>query len=140
MKRKITFLLALLTSLAASVTAVANSQLTVFGDGEELSNNFPINMVYLSEVGTRTQLLYPASALVEMTEEPINSMTFYLVNEGVTVDGGLVRFSVAETTRESMIGGYIDEGLTTVATISLTAGVTELVVITMAATSCWKPM
>ena len=128
MKRKITFLLALLTSLAVSVTAVANSQLTVFSGGEELSNNFPINMVYLSEVGTRTQLLYPASALVEMTEEPINSMTFYLVNEGVTVDGGLVRFSVAETTRESMIGGYIDEGLTTVATISLTPGVTELVV------------
>ena len=79
MKRKFTCFFISLLALAAAIPVNAISELTVFGDGDELSNTSPINLVYMDEVGTRCQVIFPAEALSEMNGEPINSMTFYLV-------------------------------------------------------------
>ena len=127
MQKPLSFLLVLVTALAFCLSADANNQLTVFGGGEDYSNTSPINLVYLDEVGTRTQVLFPASALTDMISEPINSMTFYIDYEGITISGGQLRISVGETSQNAF-GGYVETGLTQVATISMTAGVHELVI------------
>ncbi len=128
MKKSISLLLVLMTALAFTQHVEANHQLTVFDNGAELSNTSPINLVYLDEAETQTQVIYPASALAEMTYEPINSMTFYITDDGITVNGGLVRVSLTETDQLGFNNSYF-ENLTTVATISLTAGVNELVIV-----------
>lgn len=128
MKKCFTFLSVLISALAISVSTHANEQLTVYDNVNEYSNTSPINLVYLDEPGTRTQVLYPASALADMIDEPINSMTFYLYNPGITISGGLVRVALTETTQNAFSGGYFNDGLTTVARISMTEGVTELVI------------
>lgn len=129
MKRRFTCLLVALMALSAIIPVNANNQLTVFDNGDELSNTSPINLVYLDEQGTHDQVIYPAASLAEMTNEPINSMTFYITDEGLSVSGGLIRVSLAETTQTSFWSGYITEGLTQVATISLTEGVNELTIV-----------
>lgn len=121
-------LLVALMVMAVFVPARANSQLTVFDDGDEFSNSSPINLVYMDEVGTRCQVIFPAEALAVLNEEPINSMTFYVADEGIAINGGSVRVSVAETAQTSFINSYIEEGLVQVATISFTAGVKQLAI------------
>lgn len=128
MKRKFTCFFISLLALAAAIPVNAISELTVFGDGDELSNTSPINLVYMDEVGTRCQVIFPAEALSEMNGEPINSMTFYLADEGLTISGGLVRVSLAETSQSSFAADYITDGLVQVATISMSAGVKMLVI------------
>ena len=128
MKKRNAFLLVALIVLAAAVPSKATNQLTVYDNGDELSNTCPINLVYLDEPGTRSQVIFPASSLTEMINEPINSMTFYVTDDGITVSGGKILVSLAETSQLSFAGGYINEGLTQVALISLTAGVNELVI------------
>lgn len=128
MKKKNALLLALLMAMAVFVPARATSQLTVFDDGDEFSNISPINLVYMDEVGTRCQVIFPAEDLAVMNAEPINSMTFYLADEGITFNGGRVRVSIAETNQTAFINGYINEGLVQVANISFTAGVKQLVI------------
>lgn len=127
MQKSLSFLLALIPVLAFSLSANANHQLTVFDDGVDFSNISPINMAYLDTEGTRTQVMYPASALAEMTDEPINSITFYINDAGITINGGLVRVSVGETAQNGF-GGYVNSGLTQVSMISLTSGVKELTI------------
>jgi len=128
MRKKMTFLLVMLTALAASLPVGANSQLTVFDDGYSLSNTSPINLVYIDTEGTRCQTIFPAEALTEMIEEPINSMTFYVADDGITIDGGKVRVSVGETSQTSFVNSYIDDGLVQVATVSMTSGVNQVVI------------
>ena len=127
-QRKTTLLLLLIMSLAVFVPARANSQLTVFADGDEFSNTSPINLVYMDEAATRCQVLYPAAQLAEMNGEPINSMTFYVADEGITINGGRVRVSVAETDQTAFGNDYINDGLVQVATITMTAGTKQLVI------------
>lgn len=121
-------LLLMVTALAVSVSVRANNQLTIYDDGDENSNLSPINMVYLDEVGTRCQVIFPADALAEMNEEPINSITFYIAGSGITINGGLVRVSVGETSQASFFSDYITDGLVQVATISMVEGVKELLI------------
>ena len=121
-------LLVALMMMAVFVPAKANSLLTVFDDGDEFSNSSPINLVYMDEVGTRCQVIFPAEALAVMNEEPIYSMTFYVADEGITINGGRVRVSIAETAQTAFINNYIEEGLVQVATISFTAGVKQVVI------------
>lgn len=127
-KKRNSILLVLLLMLAAAMPSKANNQLTVFDDGDEFSNTSPINLVYIDEVGTRCQVIFPADALAEMNGEPINSMTFYVADEGITINGGRVRVSIAETSQTAFIRDYINDGLVQVATISFTAGVKQLVI------------
>ena len=128
MKKRNAFLLMVLMVLAAVLPTEARNQMTVYGDGDELSNTSPINLVYMDEVGTRCQVIYPANVLYVMSGETINSMTFYIADEGITIDGGSVRVSVGETDQTTFTNGYIEDGLVQVATISFTSGVKQLVV------------
>ena len=104
--------------------AIANNQLTV-ADGDECSCNSPINFIWVDTQNVQTQVLYPADSLVDMINEPINSVRFYLMG-GCGSEGGRLRVSVGETTALSF-GQYVT-GLTQVATISLTAGVNEILI------------
>ncbi len=114
-----------LVALSAVIMAQARDTLTVFGNGDELNWTVPVNLLYLDEVGTRSQVIYPAAMLSEMENEAINSITFY-THSGIEASGGMVRVSVGETT-QSTYGTYV-EGLTRVATISITPGGTQVVV------------
>ena len=124
-KRSFSFFLVAFMALAGFFPAHATNQLTIY-DGNDYSNISPINLTYFDEVGTRTQVIFPADVLVEMIDEPINSMTFYVADQGITINGGQVRVSVTETTQIGFYDGYIEEGLTQVATISMTAGMNRV--------------
>ena len=63
MTKSIKFFSAILLAIATLMPAMANVTVTLYGD-THLSNTAPINNVYLDEVGTRTQVMYPASDLV----------------------------------------------------------------------------
>ena len=115
---------ATLVALAMTVPAQGNNQLTVF-DGDWNTNTVPINMVYLDEVGTHSQVIYPAADLSAMTNEAINSMKFYL-SEPLTVSGGQIVISVGETTQSTFAGSTYVTGLTPVATIAMVQGATEI--------------
>lgn len=104
--------------------ALANNQLTV-AQGSDYSCNAPVNFIWVDTQGTQTQVIYPADSLFDMMDEPINSVTFYL-REGCGSSGGSLRVSMGETTATSF--GTYATGLTQVATISLTAGQTQIVV------------
>ncbi len=126
MKKNAFLLLALL--LAIAVPSKANNNLTVFDDGDEFSNISPINLVYMDEVGTRCQVIFPADALAEMNGEPINSMTFYIADDGISINGGRVLVSITETNQSTFTNGYITDGLVPVATVTFTAGTKQLVI------------
>ena len=104
--------------------AIANNQLTV-ADGTDYSCNSPINFIWVDTEDVQTQALYPADSLIDMINEPINSVKFYL-RSGCGSEGGRLRVSVGETTA-TVFGPYVT-GLTQVATISLTAGVDEILI------------
>ena len=128
MNKFFNLLLLMVTVLAVSVPVRANNQLTIYNNGDDFSNLCPINMVYMDEVGTRCQVIFPAEALAEMNGEPINSMTFYVTGNGISINGGLVRISVGETSQTSFVSQYINDGLVQVATISMEEGLKELLI------------
>lgn len=127
MKQRLTLVLVALMSLTVPLCGNASHLLTVFDDGDELSNTCPINLVYMDEVGTRCQVIFPAEALAEMNGEVINSMTFYLT-DGITFSGGKVRVSVAETDLFAISNQYITDGLVQVATITFVEGSDQVVI------------
>ncbi len=115
-----------LALLTAVISAQARNTLTVYENGDEPNWVAPINLLYLDEVGTRSQVIYPAALLQPMKDEAINSLTFYTFGN-IEASGGIVRVSVAETT-QTAFGSYVEAGLTQVATISITPGVNQLVI------------
>lgn len=119
------FLPLLMVALIGVTSAQATNTLTVYQDGDEPNWTVPINLLYLDEAGTRSQVIYPAEALADMKNEAINSITFYTYN-AIEASGSTVRISLGETTRTSF-GTYV-EGLTPVATISITPGVSQVVI------------
>lgn len=123
MKNSLRLLSAMVMALAMFMPAHAVNQLTVF-EGDEY-NYAPIDNSYLDEVGTRGQVIYPAASLAEMNSEVINSIKFY-TSEPTTESGGSIDILIGETTRTSFAGNDYVEGLTKVATISMTEGVTEV--------------
>lgn len=127
MTKRTRLLSVILITLAVFLPAKATHQLTVF-DGEELSNTAPINLVYFDEVGTRTQVIYPASSLAVMTGEVINSMKFY-TSDPITEGGGLLQISVGETDKTDFIGTSYIESLTQVASYSMISGLTEVEIV-----------
>ena len=114
-----------LLAMCAIMPAQARNTLTVYDDGDEPNWIVPINLLYLDEAGTRSQVIYPAQDLAQMENEAINSITFY-THGNIEASGGLVRISMGETTQSSF-GSYI-EGLTQVATVSITPGVSQVVI------------
>ena len=124
MKKCFKLLLSAAMAIAASMPTYAlNNILTLF-DGEEFGYA-PIDNSYLDEAGTRGQVIYPAASLAEMAGEVINSIKFY-TEEQITESGGQIDILIGETTRTAFIGNDYVENLSKVATISMTAGVTEL--------------
>lgn len=120
MKKTFKHLLAALMACALFMPLQAVNTITLFDDGDEYSTEIPINLGYLDEAGTRSQVIYPASALHEMTLEVINSMTFY-APYGIKVDGGTIIVSLGETSENTFNGFFTD--LTQVATVTMTSGV-----------------
>ncbi len=114
--------------LAITMPVKANGVLTLF-DGAETSNLIPINNAYLDEVGTRTQVIYPAESLSQMINEVINSITFY-TQEPITESGGNLQLSIGETAQTAYLDAttYV-EGLTPIANFPMAAGVTEVTIV-----------
>ena len=125
MKKTFRHLLASLMVCASFVPVQAVNTITLFADGDEYSTDIPINLGYLDEAGTRSQVIYPASALAEMALENINALTFY-APQGITVSGGTIIVSLGETSQDYFDGYFT--GLTQVATVTMTAGVTEFTI------------
>lgn len=125
MKQTFKHLFAALVVCAVFVPAQAVNVITLFGDGDEYSTEIPINLGYLDEAGTRSQVIYPASALSEMTDEMINALTFYAPN-GIDASGGTIIVSLGETNMDTFNGYFTD--LTQVATITIVRGVHELTI------------
>ena len=127
---KISFksLMAAALLLAITMPVKANGMLTLF-DGAETSNLIPINNAYLDEVGTRTQVIYPAESLSQMINEVINSITFY-TQEPITESGGNLQLSIGETAQTAYLNAttYV-EGLTPIANFPMAAGVTEVTIV-----------
>lgn len=121
-------LMALSLLIAITTHSMANDLLTVF-EGSETSNTVPINHVYLDEVGTRTQVIYPAESLTPMINDVINSITFY-TQDPITERGGNLQFSIGETTQTAYLDAstYID-GLMTIANFPMTSDVTEVTIV-----------
>ena len=128
MNKRTRLLLTAFMMLSIFTTVQANNTLTLYDDGES-STSAPINNAYLDEVGTRTQVIYPAQDITAMYGEVFNSMTFYTYDP-ISVDGGVIEVSVGETsqTQFSGAGSYV-VGLTHVATISMTSGATEIEIV-----------
>jgi len=127
MKRNMRLMATALLAAATIMPALANATLTLFGN-THLSNTIPINNVYLDEVGTRTQVLFPASYLSPMTGEVINSVTFY-TDSPITVSGGSIQVSLGETSKPNYTDvKYVDE-VTPVATITMVEGATEIEIV-----------
>ena len=127
MKTRTRLLSVVLFALAVFLPANANTQLTLF-DGDDSSNTAPINLVYFDEMGARTQVIYPASSLAVMTGEVINSMKFY-TSDPITEGGGMLQISIGETDKTHFAGSTYVEGLTQVASYSMTSGVTEIEIV-----------
>ena len=128
MNKKTRLLLTALMALSVFASLQANNVLTLYDNGES-STSSPINNAYLDEVGTRTQVIYPAEDISAMYDEVINSMTFYTYNP-MSVSGGQIKVSVGETTQTEFDGaGTYVEGLTQVATISIVEGVSEIEIV-----------
>lgn len=118
---------AALLALAVVVPAQANETLTVC-DGTYTSSYVPFRNIDVQDDGTHTQFIYPAPFLAEMNGQLINSVVFYLT-EGLYAQDGQIVVSMGETDNATYATARdFREGLTPVATISLTEGVTELVI------------
>ncbi len=127
MTNRIKFLSTVLLAVATFMPSMANVTFTLYGD-THLCNTAPINNVYLDEEGTRTQVMYPASDLVEMTGEVINSMKFY-TESPITVSGGRIQVSLGETTKSNYTDIKYVEEMTPVATITMVDGATEILIV-----------
>lgn len=127
MKTRTRLLSVVLFALAVFLPANAKHQLTLF-DGDDSSNTAPINLVDFDSIDTRTQVIFPASSLAQMVGEVINSMKFY-TSEPITEGGGMLQISIGETDQTDFAGSTYVEGLTQVATYSMTSGLTEIEIV-----------
>ena len=125
MKKLFSLLFVAVIAFAAQAT-----ELTVF-QGNSTSTKVPLYGMYLDTRGTQVQVMYPESALADMVGLPINSVKFYITNNGGNpLSGGSVEVSVG-TTDQTAFPSYNASpitGLTHVANIAMTAGETELLI------------
>ena len=126
MKKKFKLLSASLMALALTVPAQALT-LTVC-DSTNTSNYVPFRNIDVQDTGTHSQFIYPADMVADMNGQQINSVVFYL-NGGLMAKDGQIVVSMGETDNATYSTARdFREGLSQVATFSMTEGVTELVV------------
>ena len=97
MNMKFKLFMAELIALATTMPSMAHNVFTLYNGGQS-STTAPINNAYLDEVGTRTQVIYPAADLTPMYNEVINSIKFYTYDP-ISVSGGAIEVSVGETSQ-----------------------------------------
>ena len=128
MKKSFKLFAAALMVLAMFVPAQANDVLTIC-EGTNSSSYVPFRNIDFQDDGMHTQLIYPAEMITAMSGQSINSVVFYLRNNGMYAQGGLLVVKMGETDNATYSTARdFREGLTQVAAISLTEGVTELVI------------
>ena len=96
------------------------------------SEQVPFYGMYMDTPGTRVQLIYPESALTDLVGLPINSITFYILNDGGNpVNGGKVNVLVGTTDQTSFpsSGATPIEGLNKVAEITMVQGASSLPIV-----------
>jgi hypothetical protein len=125
MKKFFSLLFVAVVAFAAQAT-----ELTVF-QGNSTSAKVPLYGMYLDTPGTQVQVMYPESALTDMIGLPINSVKFYITNNGGNpLSGGSVEVSVGTTDQTAFPSSNATPitGLTHVANITMTVGETELLI------------
>lgn len=128
MKKSFKLLSAALMALAVVVPVQAET-LSVFSNTTGTNEYIPIHSTYYDTPGTKSQVIYPASALTAMVGQPINGITFY-ANDGIQMDGGQFSVSLGEAEGETFEVpiAYIEE-VTQVATATMVKGDTELSIV-----------
>ena len=128
MKKSFKLFAAALMALAMFVPAQANETLTVC-EGTNSSMYVPFRNIDFQEQGMHTQFIYPAEMVAAMNGQQINSVTFFLNGDGLYAKDGqlVVKMGETDNPRYSTARDF-REGLTEVASISLTEGVTELTI------------
>lgn len=125
MKKSFKLFAAALMALGMFVPAQA-AELTLF-DGTATSRTAPINVYWFDDAGTQTQVIYPEDELAPLKGRPINSMKFYF--DGVTTcSDEAIRISLGTYEYDAFQSNEFLTDLTPVATISMEAGITELLI------------
>jgi len=127
MKQFFTLLIASLMLLGASAET-----LTV-ATGTKYNHYVPINSMWYDEVGTQSQLIYPADMLADMVGGTITEMRFLTDAWGCYMDYGELTFSLAETELANFDNAtdFISDGLTIVGTASMQRRVQQQVEIVL---------
>ena len=95
MKKSFKLFAAALFALTSFVSAQAVEVLTVC-DASNTSNYVPFwNLDFQSTM--HSQLIYPADMLTDMAGQQINSVVFYLKDNGLYADGGMLVVKMGET-------------------------------------------
>lgn len=127
MKTTFKLLFAAFMTLAMFAPAQAG-ELTIY-EGAESKTNAPFNGRYVDSEGVLTQVIYPESALTELAGTNINSITFYLLDDGGNpLSAGTYEVSIGMTS-QTTFGSYAPQaitGLTHVANVTLNQGDTEI--------------
>ena len=125
MKKSFKLFAAALMALGIFAPAQA-TELTLF-DGTYTCRVAPINVYWLEAAGTQTQVIYPEAELAPLKGRPINSMKFYLQSATSCSDDS-IRISLGTYEYDAFQENEFLTGLTTVATIKMEAGITELLI------------
>ena len=114
---------------AALMMLSASAETLSLYDGSSWSSVVPFNGLYMDEVGTKGQVLYPAADLTDMVGKEITAITFYTEADGCPVDGVSIDVSLGETDATVMTG-YVTDGMTKVGSYTFTPseGVTEITI------------
>ena len=129
MKKSFKLFVAALFALASFVTAQAATTNLYQESPMTSSEQVPIYGMYMDTPGTRVQFMYPESALTELVGLPLNSITFYIINDGGNpVNGGKVDVLIGTTEQTSYpsSGAEPITGLTKVAQITMVQGESDL--------------
>lgn len=127
MKKSFKLFAAALMALAMIVPAQAE-ELTIY-EGTESKEDAPINGQYIDVEGVLTQVIYPASSLTDLMGKQINSLTFYLLDEGGNpLSDGTIEVSMGMTTQSSFptYAPTPITDLTHLANVTMNQGETEI--------------
>lgn len=117
MRRLNTFVV-VLTTLLCSLTINAWGETLTVADGSETTNAVPVTGLYCNWTGTRTQTIYPASLLTELTEKDITALTFYSSETSVSYSGVVLAVRMAEV-ESTTLSGFLSPTFITVYTGSI---------------------
>ena len=127
MKKSFKLFAAAIFALTSFVSAQAVETLTVC-DANNTSNYVPFwNQDFQSTM--HSQLIYPADMLADMSGQQINSVTFFLKDDGLYADGGMLVIKMGETDNPTYASASdFRTNLVQVAAMPLSQGVMQLVI------------